>query len=301
MTFESTLRRRRRHLALVIGNGINRFESKGDANSWESLLAALAARHKVSMPGNLKESGVSLTEFYDVVEMAREGSGLPGMQAEFSTLLTALTPGDHHRAVVRWAIQSDVPILTTNFDECLSQAGECSPFAIQNAKKRFTAFYPWGTYYGTRQLVDAEGGFAIWHINGMQRYSQSIRLGLSHYMGSVSRAREWLHSRRSDDGLFDGKDRHHWIGSTTWLHLIFNNDLAFFGIELGENEVFLRWLLIERAKYFRKFPERQRHGWYFYSSEKEKAGKLFFLKGVGIEPVHVPDRADIYRSPLWGG
>lgn len=299
MKFESILRRYKNNIAIIFGNGIHRFESKDDANSWEALLVKLARSHKVSMPHDLKESGVSLTEFYDVLEVVRAEDSQSSMQVDFSNLLTALQPRDHHRSIVSWAIKNEVPILTTNFDECLAQAGNCAPHSIKNEKKGFTAFYPWGSYYGDRQLMSADAGFGIWHINGMQRYSQSIRLGLSHYMGSVSRAREWLHSRQSNDGLFEGKDQSDWIGSTTWLHLMFNRDLAFCGLELGENEVFLRWLLIERAKYFKKFPDRKRAGWYFYSSKNEKVGKLFFLKGVGIEPVHVPDRAEIYKSPLW--
>ena len=45
-----------------------------------------------------------------------------------------------------------------------------------------------------------------------------------------------------------------------------------FGLSLAENEVFLRWLLIQRAKYYRKFPERGHSAWYLVGKEESEAG-----------------------------
>lgn len=45
-----------------------------------------------------------------------------------------------------------------------------------------------------------------------------------------------------------------WDGAASWLHIVFNSPLLIFGLGLEENEVFFRWLLIERARYFKKFP-----------------------------------------------
>ena len=71
-------------------------------------------------------------------------------------------------------------------------------------------------------------------------------------MGSVQRARTWLH--RGEANLFNAKNRPDWDGARTWVHLMFNKPLLIFGLGLTETEVFLRWLLIERARYFRRFP-----------------------------------------------
>lgn len=133
----------------------------------------------------------------------------------------------------------------------------------------------------------------------MRRYRRSIRLGLRHYMGPVQRARTWLH--RGEANLFNAKNRPDWNGARTWVHLIFNKPLLIFGLGLTETEVFLRWLLIERARYFRKFPERAHPAWYVYTHEDDdtsEAGKLFFLEGVGINCVKA-DYAEIYESPSW--
>jgi hypothetical protein len=160
-------------------------------------------------------------------------------------------PYEHHKRVVSWAKQARCPLLTTNFDKTFSEAGDCK--LLHTRRDGFTDYYPWETYYGHQQFDDPCHGFAIWHINGMERYPRSIRLGLSHYMGSVQRARDWLH-RGNERRLFSGKDIHNWRGFGTWLHIMFDKRLVILGLGLKEDEVFLRWLLIERARYFRKFP-----------------------------------------------
>jgi hypothetical protein len=86
-------------------------------------------------------------------------------------------------------------------------------------------------------------------------------------MGSVQRARGWIHS--GEQRLFGGKDRTTWTGRYSWLHVVFNKPLPILGLGLGETEVFLRWLLIERARYFAKFPKRAQKAW---SVHKPDAG-----------------------------
>src|SRR3546814_19304421 len=105
-------------------------------------------------------------------------------------------------------------------------------------------------------------------------------------MGSVEKARNFLH-KGNDAKLFNGKNQNNWNGSKTWLHIIFNKPLCVFGLGMEENEVFIRWLLIERAKYFKKFPNRQKRGWYVAPKIEKPAdkliGKIKFLKGIGFE------------------
>ena len=88
-----------------------------------------------------------------------------------------------------------------------------------------------------------------------------------------------------------------WRGFKTWLHIIFNKSLFIFGLGLEENEVFLRWLLIERIKYFKQFPDRKHKGWYI-SKKEDNAGKKFFLERVGFEIIEVDDYSDIYEN-IW--
>ncbi|HTU12420.1 MAG TPA: hypothetical protein VMG08_16130 [Allosphingosinicella sp.] len=298
VTFEGLLRRYGSDLALVIGNGINRHANAATINSWDDLLIRLA---RDCVPGlKAVPPGTALTEFYDVVELklrARVGT----LQNEFCKLMADWHPFQHHETIMGWAARHRAPILTTNFDEVLARAGGC---AFQFPKDpSFTAYYPWGCHFGPQLLNDPCDGFAIWHINGMARYRTSIRLGLSHYMASVQRARGWLHGR-GEESLFAAKDQQGWRGAKSWMHLVFNKPLLIVGLGLAENEVFLRWLLIERAKYFSKFEHRRQPAWYVYvddPADERQAGKLFFLESIGIKPVQAQSHAAIYESPAWQG
>ena len=83
------------------------------------------------------------------------------------------------------------------------------------------------------------------------------------------------------------------------LHIIFNTALFIFGLGLEESEVFLRWLLIERARYFKRFPAREKPGWYVCLREPRNEGKELFLQKLGFTYVTVDRYEEIYHD-LWG-
>ena len=63
----------------------------------------------------------------------------------------------------------------------------------------------------------------------------------------------------------------------------------------------MRWLLIERAKYFQRFPERKKQGWYITTRDKSDLnfnGKKFFMESVGIKVIEVEDY-DIQFDAIW--
>lgn len=293
MDITSVLKKNKSELALVVGNGIHRYSGMG--NSWEGLLQGLANKYK---PGvKIYPRGISLTEYYDVLEL---NSSKQSLQREFCDLLDKWEPAEHHHRVVNWALRNSSPILTTNFDKVLA---DCGGFKKRRTKKeKFTAYYPWDTYFGQDKITNPCKSFGVWHINGMQEYRQSIRLGLSHYMGSVQRARVWLH--RYGNRLFSGKSHNTWRGADTWLQVIFSSQLLIFGLGLEENEVFLRWLLIERARYFREYPKMRKQAWFVHVTNggrtKLEEGKQFFLEGVGIKVITVDTYDKLYSNEIWG-
>lgn len=298
MTLRSLLAQQSSDVALVIGNGINLYGNAHTTNSWSELLVTLA---KTSLGSRYKKipDGISLTEYYDILDLNSEtGNSGKSLQSKFCDLMSEWEPHTHHKKIVAWAQQTGSPLLTTNFEKVLAEAGGCS---LQHTRlDRFTDYYPWEKYYGTKKLDDPCAGFGIWHINGMEHYKRSIRLGLSHYMGSVEKARNWIHKGK-ERRLFSGKNVEKWRGAGTWLHIVFSKPLLFIGLALEENEVFLRWLLIERARYFRKFPERKKSAWYIYVDELDDSGKMFFLEGVGVKPVRVSSYDEIYGPTVWSG
>lgn len=297
VTLNGLLRRHGNDVALVLGNGINRHANAATINSWDDLLMSIA---RDCIPGVASvPPGTALTELYDVLEL-KSAAAVGELQGQFCTSMIDWRPVSHHRRIADWAMRHDAPILTTNFDDVISQAID-GDFQFPRDPS-FTAFYPWGCHFGPELIEDPCDGFAIWHINGMARYKSSIRLGLTHYMGSVQRARGWLHGS-GEENLFRAKDRRNWRGARTWMHLIFNKPLLFIGLGLAENEVFLRWLLIERAKYFRRFDERRHPAWYVYVNDPHDdrlPGKLFFLEAIGIRCVEASSYDAIYEADGWG-
>lgn len=189
----------------------------------------------------------------------------------------------------------NVPILTTNFDTYMSQAVDCQRYIHSLDKKcyKFTDFYPWNVYYSPEKLDNTLDNFGIWHINGTTDYPRSIRLGLSDYMGCVERARKMIQGNNLNE-YFTGKQQIQWIGYNTWLHIIFNKNLFIFGLGLNENEVFLRWLLIQREKYSRLYNCNLK-GWYIDRSIS--AGKELFLKSLGFDIIKVSkDYHELYNA-----
>ncbi|MDX6384450.1 MAG: hypothetical protein QOK48_2023 [Blastocatellia bacterium] len=292
-SIDNILRTHRRDLAFIVGNGINLYGNGTISHSWHELLITLWQQHTDRAKETIPE-GIALTEFYDVLDIKGGSDRSSQLQKEFCDLMKDWLPQPHPKAFVAWAKKHNTPILTTNFETTLARCCEAKLFQMDAAS--FTDFYPWGSYYGVGQIKDPLMSFAIWHINGMQKYPRSVRLGLTHYMGSVERARGWIHAGAGDDSrLFSGKNRNRWAGHRTWLHIVFNKPLLIFGLALEPSEMFLRWLLIERAKYFQMFPDRRQPAWYV--STETQLGQKLFLAGVGITAVPVQTYADIYETP----
>lgn len=295
MKLHDLLRQESANLALLIGNGINRYEATVGGNSWDELLGELARQHLDPLHSDVPQ-GISLTEFYDVLDLSTpRQKGSTGLQKQFCDLMADWRHQSQHRRVGEWARAHDVPVLTTNFEDSIGKSVNCKLQRVGRLK--FTAFYPWDSCYCEDGTSDPCAGFAVWHINGMQRYRQSVRLGLTHYMGSVERARPWLH--KGSNRLFSGGPVDAWPGASTWLQILFHKPILIFGLTLGQNEVFLRWLLIERAKYFQAFPARRQAAWYVHPGIEEDLGKLMFLKAVGVSTLPVADYEEIYGQETW--
>ena len=286
------LRDKSKNFALVIGNGVNRFPSNNGGNSWDEMLVKLWEKH-VGVKNPPINDGISLTEFYDVLEL-KSADHKGSLQKEFCLLINDWQCQRHHKNIAMWAKSNNTPILTTNFETTLS-----SPIT-NNVKhlnfKKFGDYYPWSSYYSDVTVSDPSGEFAVWHINGIQKYTRSIRLGLSHYIAASAKARKLIHDEK-EGALFLGKNVSNWKGYQTWLHIIFNNDLIIFGLGLHSTEVFIRWLLIERAKYFKKYREKAKNSYYVYAGDDITAGQKLFLQSVGFE-IHKQESYDsIYIQP----
>lgn len=299
MEFKNIISRNHSDIAFIVGNGINRYPDNPKAISWDDLLMKLWSKFSPDTYDKVPK-GITITEFYDLLDIANSNKRSTNfqIQKEASKLLSNWAFENHHKAFVEKAHSINAPILTTNFDLILPMSLELKQHNTDT--KAFTDFYPWTTYFSDKQLTFPTDGFGIWFINGLVTYPRSIRLGLSHYMGSVEKARNLLH-KGNERKLFSGKNHHNWRGSKTWLHIIFNKSICIFGLGMEENEVFIRWLLIERAKYFKKFPEREKKGWYVAPKvekpDDRMIGKMKFLEGIGFKAIETKDYKGIYEDP----
>ena len=116
---------------------------------------------------------------------------------------------------------------------------------------------------------------------------QSIILSLTRYIGAIHKTSELLktESPQSSD----------WIGATTWLKLFFTKPLIIVGLALDPQELFLRWLLLQRAS----INEQNYQLPSFYlerESSSPLAGKNNFLKFVGV---NVCKMGNVYDEAIW--
>jgi len=298
MQLKTIITKNQSDIAFIVGNGINRYPNNPKAISWDDLLIKLWDKYSFTTISSVPK-GISITEFYDLldIESCIGKSTNQDIQKEACNLLKNWTGNPHHKKFLEKVKSLHAPVLTTNFDLILPDSLELKQQYYD--PKNFSDYYPWTTYFSKQPLNSPIDDFGIWFINGFVKYSRSIRLGLSHFMGSVGKARDYLH--KGKNSLFSVSDINSWKGNNTWLHIIFNKSLCIFGLGLEENEVFLRWLLIERAKYFRKFPGRKKKGWYILKKpdrpDDKYKGKKYFFEHIGFEVIETDDFDSIYKSP----
>jgi len=288
------IERNKKRMAFLVGNGINKYFKT--SFSWSDLLLELWEKFSFNTQSIIPK-GISFTEFYDLMEIQnyQRESFTNIIQKEVKDLYKKILPNEKQNILLQKIQSLNVPILTTNFDDLIPKSLDLDFF--NPSQKEFTDYYPWECYYSNEKIDIPTDKFGVWYPNGMIRYHRSIKLGLSQYMGNVDRARRMIHGN-SENIAFDKKNKNEWPGLKTWLHILFNKALFVFGLGLEETEVFLRWLLIERAKYFRKYPNRKFNGWYLKPQSEKNKGKDFFLTNIGFEVIELSDYKEIYEE-LW--
>lgn len=272
---------RHNRVAFLIGNGPNL--AANIMPSWKDLLTSAADR-----PIAFQVDGLTNTEVYDLVELHSENGHDVKERVKNKLELLPTYNLNIHRRLMEFARMHNSPVLTTNFDESFEKSVDAELFHIDS--KGFTRFYPWKTYYGHEQLTLPTDGFGIWKIHGDVRYKDSIRLGLTDYMGSGERARKLIHN--GDDRLFRGKRQEYWQGHQTWLHIWFNLPIAIFGLGYGIDEVFLRWLLIERRRYLNIYNDPMEV--YYISKGTPAPAITNLMQNLGVEIRLINDYSELY-------
>lgn len=315
------------NLAFLIGNGINLSDGKKDGLSWDQLMAQLvddaAGRSgnravtkrrllRLLARGTDGQSPASQPEIFDIFEAAGSRTSdlknssvrKQGLQGRIAELLSAMQPGAAHRALVSWAVAAKTPILTTNYDHCLEEASGADSFPQQRfgTGRPMSDYYPWDRYYAPQKIVDPLQGFAIWHIHGDRALKRSIRAGLDQYMGMAQRLRkmkqliahETLHAAPTEAKELAA------FHEAPWLRVFFGRKLFIQGLGLRAAEVSLRWLLIQRFRYWNHYrPQASAtSGWYLHGPTDEvghlESERRAFFENVGLEVIEIRRKGDCY-------
>jgi hypothetical protein len=197
-----------------------------------------------------------------------------------------------HHKLTEFARIQNIPILTTNYDLTLvdkklklamkikpdNRYNNMRPRKNINNGKNFTDFYPWYTCYSDNAIIDASKQFGIWHMHGISCYKRSLSIGASDYGNNISKYKELLNNEK----LITQPE---WKGKNSWLDVFFNCDLVILGLTLASQETSLRWLLIQREKYYLKNSTIRRKTYFVVNKDYDKIGngKLFFFESMGIE------------------
>jgi len=283
-------------LAFLIGNGINRYPADPQNRSWNSLLKNIYNDLTDDYISEIPK-GIHLTEFYELI-LLKQKSGknkknkLKDLRGLFLDYLDNWDVNSNHYLKIMDSIKElNVPVMTTNFDDLLEKTTNSSiSWTMKDRSKGFTSYYPWESYYSDDYKNNPFQNFSIWHIQGQKYYKNSLKLGVRHYLKMIERARKWLPSsnpKNTAKKYFK-----------TWLRLFFEKDLFIFGLGLSEQELFLRWILLERERYFRRNPQKRKRGWYVFIEEidDKNPGKKFYLDRLGFEYKIFPTKKSFYED-----
>lgn len=180
----------------------------------------------------------------------------------------------------------NAPIMTTNYDESLSNI-LCLPIKCSTDLNPQYNF-PFETYFSDIIIEKSWNNFGIWHINGLIRYPQSIRIGYIDYAKMLNEIENRLFKRASTTNL-----------DKSWISIFFHCNIFIFGLALETDEFVLRWLMVERARYS-IINGLNLKGWYVHLSDVEgpmSDGKMMFLKMVGCEIIEVDSKV-VYED-VW--
>lgn len=199
---------------------------------------------------------------------------------------------------LNYAREKNIPILTTNYDHAMADLLKLQRYQFP-LYEAYQHLYPISTYFSVKSLNNATEGFGIWHINGMIDYPNSIRLGLCDYMDLVQFLRSIMQINR-DYGIesLATLNDNMWIGKQTWLDILFKKSLFIMGLGLNEDEVPLRWLLLQRERYNSMYNKGLK-GWYVTCKDDEvSSNKRMFLENVGFNIIQIDDYRELYED-LW--
>lgn len=319
----------RSQIAFLIGNGINRVSASRGGLTWDGLMIALIEEvtrsaddpiksskrlKRLLVRGKTGQKPASLPETFDIIGATGRIEDSDSfrrlterdLQKRIAGLLQKMLPGQAHKTMVNWAMKFRTPILTTNYDHSLQWAAP----GLSCIRRRFgtgsamSDYYPWDRYYAPADVVDPVKSFAIWHVHGDRALSRSIRAGLDQYMGMVERLRKIKQSVAKEilSGPSGEQEKVPAYHDAPWLRIFMGKKLWIQGLGLHPDEVSLRWLLIQRFRYWKRYRLKYRFasGWYIHGPTEETGPldreRRVFLESVGLGVIEIQKKGNMYEK-----
>src|SRR5574344_433960 len=277
--------------AILLGNGLNNYPNGSNQNSysWKDLLCNLSTVKNTEQI--LKSNDLSYPEFFDTLCFlnGKYIDKYKTLKPEIVKKIREWKNQDKHTKLVDFARKNNIPIITTNYDTTLlsdellkankkiTKRSKSEMYAPQKVEKKpFTDFYPWFSYYSDKKIKDATKEFAIWQMHGFWFYKRSLSIGASDYASNIFQMKRYIYN---DKNSLYNTDYENWIGRNSWLDIFLNNDLYIIGLTLDSQETSIRWLLMEREKYFLKNKMKRRNTYYVNKTDNDSVGigkKYFF-------------------------
>lgn len=271
----------------VIGNGINQYAELG---SWADLLKNLTNEDDSlrQMISEDSKSEISFFEIYDLLKLQKKSTEI--RNSLLDKIEQSYTKKDDRILKIRNALKDlKFPILTTNYDRNLD-------FDLNkhylDTSSNFTRIYPWNVCYSDieKGKFDTLNDFAVWHINGVVDYKESIRLGLKDYAGLFAREKKFYVGNSNEKSV-----QPNFSTRNTWLDIFFKKPLCIIGLGLEKDEIFLRHLLLKRYQYRKngcltKIAKDSPADIFICANKDEKA--IPFLELLGFEIVRTKEEKD---------
>lgn len=268
--------------AFLLGNGLNNMANR--SIGWISIL------DEISQGIGIKYvQGFPLPSFFELLTLYAPDNLDHSLKDRFREKVKTISGSNRHRELFEFCEDNQIDILTTNFDHSLQKTNGLKKKSTRSLKKGFTDYYPWQIFY------QKEGSkIKLFHINGDINYKRSIKLSVKDYAGNITRFNE-LYRPSATNSRYEN--------DITWINTLFEKQLVILGLSLGEDEIFLRNLLIERKIYRTKNKieeKEENNGYYLYCDKtflndknKFERYKLFF-NSVGIEMIGYSDYFMLY-------
>lgn len=309
--FEELKHKPQKRYAFVLGNGIN-YHLGNNAVSWNELLGNFIREHHNEFASILNGKDIANTEVVNLLEFLIEGDSDDKKDSaekrnELMDFLNEhLNFCERKKSAMLDRAWEKHHILTTNFDgnieEYIASATgrrtkRCRAEAGNDAEKvNSNGFYPWNRFWGwadcPKEKDPLDHHNTIWHIHGKTdtTSSLSVLFSLTRYVKAIKRVVEWKQPSEPN-----------WPGRNTWVNIFYNAPLIIAGLGLTNQEVFLRTLLIERKRYWKKKGGEPQSYYLVRKSAdgKEESDGRMFLRALGFKVVEFDNAEELYDSKNW--